>query len=190
MSKSGTCKSLCSKCLSISPAGESQASFLTPSSAGDLQWKHEPQEGTRRSPRAGGVAGGLGNLLLLQQGSAAILSSTQSHRSLGRVSCHIFCFCSLLFVCLFSFVFHLSLLADYYGHYRDPVSTVDAWYTHRWVWRITTGMSLWVASMFELVVLLKLLSLKLPYKTESEWAHGRDANTPSPFSEYPTHGPG
>lgn len=37
----------------------------------------------------------------------------------------------------------------------------------------------------------KLLSfLKLPHKRGSECTHGRDANTPPPFSEHPTHGPG
>lgn len=57
-----------------------------------------------RNPRAEGSAGGLGNLILLNQRSAAIRSSSQSSPVSGSSELP-------YFLLLISFIFHLSLLA-------------------------------------------------------------------------------
>lgn len=106
-SKSWKHKSLCSKCLSkapIRPARPARHLFELPALplvCNENLSLRKVLGGTFMGelPRAEGSAEGLGNLILLHQRSAAILSSSQSHQSLGQVSCHVSCFYSLFCCC-------------------------------------------------------------------------------------------
>lgn len=156
-SKSWERKSLCSKCLSVSPDGESQAPLPTPSSAADLQWELGPwryleRHIYRKSSRAEGSEGGKPvDPLELLETSYSCSRDQQPSFPFPRATSPRAKWAAIFPASLLFFVLHLSLLADYYGNYHGP----GTWYVHHWVCRITTGMSWRVTNVFELVVWLQ-----------------------------------
>lgn len=146
-SKSWKHKSLCSKCLSVSSVVRARRLLKAPT----------PLPICNQNVNLKKVPGDTYSWETAR--SCGVYRGTWKPRiPTPETSCHPFCFPEppvsgssdlLYFLLLLSvFVFHLSLLADYYGNDRGRVSAGAAWSMHRWVCRITSGMSWRVTRVF------------------------------------------